>query len=48
MCTESMRIEQRETVARISGTSEARALTYAEWVCGECGYFEDVEIEDSE
>lgn len=45
MCGERMRLEQREIVDRVPGTSQTRTTTVSEWICPECDYFEDAEEE---
>jgi hypothetical protein len=43
LCGERMRLETRETVTRVPGTSQEIRTTTREWVCGECDYFEEAE-----
>ena len=43
MCGESMRRREREVVTRIPGTPQTTNTKFAEWVCPECDYFEEVE-----
>ena len=43
MCGERMRLETRETVTRVPGTSQETRTVAREWVCRECDYFEDAE-----
>jgi hypothetical protein len=38
-----MRLETRETVTRVPGTSQEVRELNREWVCGECDYFEEAE-----
>jgi hypothetical protein len=47
MCTEFMRLHQRDTVTLLPGTSESRTTTSSEWICPECDYFEESD-EDSD
>jgi hypothetical protein len=43
MCGERMRLETRESVTRLPGSSQEIRSVAKEWVCGECDYFEDAE-----
>lgn len=43
MCTETMRVHERDTVVRTPGTAETKTVPAREWVCPECDYYEDVE-----
>ncbi len=43
LCGEHMRLETRETVTRVPGTSQEVRQIIREWVCGECDYFEEAE-----
>jgi C4-type Zn-finger protein len=43
LCGESMRIERREVVKRVPGSSQEVKTVEKEWVCRECDYFEEVE-----
>jgi C4-type Zn-finger protein len=45
MCSEMMQLRARETVERVPGTGEAKAVRFQEWVCPECDYFEEFEEE---
>jgi len=38
-----MRLRTREVIERVPGTSQTKTATYAEWICPECDYFEEVE-----
>lgn len=48
LCTERMRLETRETITRVPGTSQDVRRVTREWVCQECDYFEDAENEASD
>lgn len=43
LCGESMRLQSRETVTRVPGTSQEIRTVVREWICGECDYFEEAE-----
>jgi hypothetical protein len=43
MCGDQMKLETRETIARVPGTSQEIRTFVKEWVCRECDYFEDAE-----
>ncbi|MGE3274747.1 MAG: hypothetical protein AB7O67_06525 [Vicinamibacterales bacterium] len=43
LCAERMRLETRETIARVPGTSQEVRRVVREWVCGECDYFEEAD-----
>ena len=43
MCGEFMRLETREVVTRVPGTSQDNRRIEREWVCPECDYFEEEE-----
>ena len=45
MCGETMRLQVREILDRVPGTSQTTRTTVREWVCPECDYFEDAEEE---
>ena len=45
MCGETMRLREREIVDRIPGTAQTQTSTFREWVCPECDYFEDCDLE---
>ncbi len=45
MCSESMRLETREQVDRVPGSSKTRTRLTREWVCPECDYFEEADEE---
>jgi len=47
MCTETMRLEEREVATGSSGTSETVTIKFNEWVCPECSYFEDADESES-
>jgi len=42
LCGEAMRLEERERVALIPGTSQTVRRKVAEWTCPECDYFEEL------
>lgn len=48
LCGERMRLETRETVTRVPGTSQETRTVVSEWVCRECDYFEEAEESSSE
>ena len=48
MCGEAMRLRDRETTDRVPGTQQTRTTKFREWICPECDYFEDYEIEGAE
>jgi acetone carboxylase gamma subunit len=41
MCAEFMKLETREVVTRVPGTSQEVKRVVREWVCPECDYFEE-------
>lgn len=43
MCGEYMRLETRETISRVPGSTQEIKSVAKEWVCGECDYFEEVD-----
>jgi predicted RNA-binding Zn-ribbon protein involved in translation (DUF1610 family) len=43
LCGEMMRRHERTVIDRVVGSTEERTSTYAEWVCPDCDYFEEVE-----
>jgi hypothetical protein len=43
LCGEQMRLQSRETVTRVPGTSQEVRAIVREWICGECDYFEEAE-----
>lgn len=43
MCGETMRLRERDVIERIPGTPQTTNRKFAEWVCPECDYFEEVE-----
>lgn len=43
MCGELMRLNAREVVERVPGSPQTATTRFAEWVCPECDYFEEVE-----
>jgi transposase len=45
MCGETMRLQVREIVDRVPGTSQTKSTKFREWVCPECDYFEDADGE---
>ena len=48
MCGEFMRLQAREVVSRVPGTSQEVRTSVREWVCPECDYFEEAEGGDGE
>ena len=46
LCGDPMRLETREAVARVPGSSQEIRSVAREWVCRECDYFEDAEETD--
>jgi transposase len=47
MCGEKMRLTERETVDRVPGTAQTKTTKFREWVCPECDYFEDADLEEA-
>ena len=45
MCGETMRLQEREIIDRVPGTSQTKSTNFREWVCPECDYFEDADGE---
>ena len=45
MCGEFMRLVVREVVTRLPGTSRTVTRPVREWICRECDYFEDEDVE---
>jgi C4-type Zn-finger protein len=43
MCGDRMKLETRETIARVPGSSQEVKTVVQEWVCRECDYFEEVD-----
>jgi C4-type Zn-finger protein len=43
MCGDQMKLETRETIARVPGSSQEVKTVVQEWVCRECDYFEEVD-----
>ena len=43
LCSEQMRLVQRETVDRVPGSPQEVKKSIREWVCPECDYFEEAE-----
>lgn len=43
MCGEAMQLTERTAVDRVPGTTVSRATKQREWVCPECGHFEEAE-----
>ena len=43
LCGEPMRLDIRETVTRLPGSTQEIKSAVREWVCRECDYFEDAE-----
>jgi len=41
-----MRLETREEITRIPGTSQEIRKAVREWVCRDCDYFEEIEEEE--
>jgi C4-type Zn-finger protein len=48
MCSEIMRVRTSERVEKIPGTSQVVRSVLREWVCPECDYFEEVEVDEVE
>jgi hypothetical protein len=46
MCGEFMRLETREVISRVPGTTQEVKAPVREWVCPECDYFEEAEGDD--
>jgi ribosomal protein S27AE len=47
LCGGTMHLEQRTTVPRVAGYSDAAPKTTREWVCGDCDYFEEADGENA-
>ena len=47
LCGEAMRRVAREIPDRVPGTSELKRRTFVEWVCPECEYFEEGDVDDT-
>ena len=45
LCGETMRRKDMELVDLVPGTVEAKRRQVSEWVCPECDYFEEIEVE---
>jgi hypothetical protein len=45
MCGEFMRLVAREVTVQVPGTAQAVTRPVREWVCPECDYFEDDDVE---
>lgn len=45
LCGERMRRKDMEIVDLVPGTAEAKRRKVSEWVCPECEYFEEIELE---
>jgi len=45
MCGEFMRLVAREVIERVPGTTQEVTRQVREWVCPECDYFEDEDVE---
>ena len=45
LCGENMRRKDAEIVDLVPGTTEGRKRKVSEWVCPECDYFEEIELE---
>jgi hypothetical protein len=43
-----MRLAERATTSRVPGTSETTVRRDWEWVCPECDYYEEAEIQAGE
>ena len=43
LCSEMMKLRQREVIDRVPGSTQTRTAQYREWVCPECDYFEEAE-----
>jgi hypothetical protein len=43
MCEELMRLETREIREQIPGRGQATVRSLREWVCPECGHFEEAD-----
>lgn len=45
MCGEYMRLVVREVTVQVPGTAQQVTRPVREWVCPECDYFEDDDVE---
>lgn len=45
MCGDRMRLETKEEVSRVPGTSQEIRTVVQEWICRECDYYEEVDDE---
>ena len=43
LCGDRMRLETRETVSRVPGSTQEIRTVVREWVCRECDYFEEAD-----
>ncbi len=43
MCGTMMRVQTREVVTKVPGTTKATSREEKEWLCPECEYFEEIE-----
>ena len=45
MCGEMMHVRTSETVVQVPGNPIPKPQVVREWVCSDCDYFEEVELE---
>jgi len=45
LCGESMRLHVREATDCVPGTGQTSTRVVREWVCPECDYYEEAEVE---
>jgi hypothetical protein len=48
MCGGPMHVKSREHVLHVPGNPRPMVRVTAEWICPECDYFEDAEIDDEQ
>jgi C4-type Zn-finger protein len=46
LCGESMRLVSRERADRVPGTGQITTRSVREWICPECDYWEEAEINE--
>jgi len=45
LCAGTMRIKTRETVVLVPGNPRGTTRKFTEWVCPDCDYFEEADLE---
>jgi C4-type Zn-finger protein len=46
MCGEMMHLVEKQATVNIPGKPELKSRTIQEWICNECGHFEEANPED--